>query len=144
MKFLGVIIDDHLTWHEHCSSLYNTILVSKHLLQNAQNLLPITSLLKVYYAHIYSHLMYGLSVWGTMIPKKQLKNHKVETLYKQLGIIWLPDLIKQEQYRLGYKISHKVLPEPLIDLFDKKGGKNCHTLLEINMCQIYKSTLLLK
>ena len=55
-KFLGVTIDDHLTWHEHCNTLYNKLLVNKRLLQNARNLLPMSSLLGVYYAHIYSHI----------------------------------------------------------------------------------------
>ena len=34
-KFLGVIIDDHLTWCEHCNTLYNKLIVNKRLLQNA-------------------------------------------------------------------------------------------------------------
>ena len=141
---MGVIIDDHLTWHEHCNTLYNKLLVNKCLLQNAQNLLPMSSLLNVYYAHIYSHIMYGLSVWGTMISKtqqkrlyklqsaciriiaKKSKSFEAEVLYKSLGVIHFPDLIKQEQYKLGYKISCKILPELLIALFDKKGGKKCH------------------
>ena len=143
-KFLGVIIDDHLTWREHCNTLYNELLVNKQLLQNARNLLPMSSLLSVYYAHIYSHIMYGLSVWGTMISKtqqkrlyklqstciriiaKKSKSFEAETLYKSLGVIHFPDLIKQEQYKLGYKVSRKILPEPLTALFDKKGGKKCH------------------
>ena len=88
--------------------------------------------------------MYGLSVWGTMISKtqqkrlyklqsaciriiaKKSKSSEAEVLYKSLGVIPFPDLIKQEQYKLGYKISRKILPEPLIALFDKKGGKKCH------------------
>ena len=111
---MGVIIDDHLTWHEHCNALYNKLLVNKCLLQNAQNLLPMSSLLNVYYAHIYSHIMYGLSVWGTMISKtqqkrlynlqstciriiaKKPKSYEADALYKSLGVIYFPDLIKQE------------------------------------------------
>ena len=61
-KFLGVIIDDQLSWREHCNTLYNKLLVNKCLLQNTQNLLPLSSLLGVYYAHIYSHIMCGLLV----------------------------------------------------------------------------------
>ena len=34
VKFLGVIIDDHLMWHEHCNTLYNVTweqtIVAKH------------------------------------------------------------------------------------------------------------------
>ena len=88
--------------------------------------------------------MYGLSVWGTMISKtqqkrlyklqsaciwiiaKKPKSFEAEALYKSLDVIRFLDLIKQEQYKLGYKVSHKILPEPIISLFDKKGGKKCH------------------
>ena len=143
-KFLGVTIDDQLSWCEHCNTLYNKLLVNKRLLQNAQNLLPLSSLLGIYYAHIYSLIMYGLSVWGTMISKTQQKrlyklqnaciriiankpkNFEVDALYKSLDVIHFPDLIKQEQYKLGYKVSCKILPKPIIALFDKKGGKKCH------------------
>ena len=141
-KFLGVIIDDQLSWREHCNTLYNKLLVNKFLLQNVQNLLPLSSLLGVYYAHIYSHIMYSLSVWGTMISKTQqkrlykvqnacvwimankLKNFGVDALYKSLDVIRFPDLIKQEQYKLGYKVSYKILPEPIIALFEKKEVRN--------------------
>ena len=130
-KFLGVTIDDHLTWCEHCNTIYNKLLVNKRLLQNARNLLPMSSLLGVYYAHIYSHIMYGLSVWGTMISKtqqkrlytlqsaciriiaKKPKSFEAEALYKSLDVIHFPDLIKQEQYKLDYKVSRKILPEPI-------------------------------
>ena len=79
IKFLGVIIDDQLSWQEHCNTLYNKLLVNKRLLQNARNLLPLFSLLGVYYAHIYSHIMYGLLVWGTTISKTQQKRlYKVQ------------------------------------------------------------------
>ena len=156
-KFLGVIIDDHLAWREHCNTLYNKLLVNKWLLQNAQNLLPMSSLLSVYYAHIYSHIMYGLSVWGTMISKtqqkrlyklqsaciwiiaKKTKSFEAEALYKSLDVIRFPDPIKQEQYKLGYKVSRKILPEPLIALFDKREVKSVtDTPLETNIFRISK------
>ena len=88
--------------------------------------------------------MYGLLLWGTMISKTQqkrlykvqnacvqiiankLKNFGVDALYRSFDVIQFPDLIKQEQYKLGYKVSSKILPEPIIALFDKKGGKKCH------------------
>ena len=39
-KFLGITIDENLTWKDHASVLYNKVLTNKHLLMNAQNLLP--------------------------------------------------------------------------------------------------------
>ena len=39
-RYLGVIIDDKLTWKEHTSHLHCKLLTNKHLLLNAKHLLP--------------------------------------------------------------------------------------------------------
>ena len=65
-RFLGVIIDDKLTWKEHTNHLYCKLLTNKCLLLNAKHLLPDFCLQKIYFAHLYSHMTYGISVWGTM------------------------------------------------------------------------------
>ena len=68
-KFLAVTIDDCLTWKEHVGNVYNKILTNKRLLINTRNLLPSNALRKIYFAHVYSHLMYSTVVLGLMIPK---------------------------------------------------------------------------
>ena len=72
-KFLGVMIDDKLTWNAHLNKVYNKLLANKRLLMNSKNLLPEFCLRKIYFAHIYSHLTYGISVWGTMCLKSYQK-----------------------------------------------------------------------
>ena len=52
-SYLGVLIDDKLTWKEHTNQLYCKLLTNKHLLLNAKNLLPEFCLRKIYFAHIY-------------------------------------------------------------------------------------------
>ena len=69
-KFLGVTIDENLTWNEHVNTLHNKLLLNKRLLLNAKNLLSDTVLQHIYYSHICSHFTYGLSIWGSMISKK--------------------------------------------------------------------------
>ena len=101
------------------------------------------SLCKIYFAHIYTHLTYSLVVWGSMIPKSSFnslyrlqkeciklvaklpKTSNVEPTFDQLNIIKLSDLIDNELKKLGHKISNKLLPEPLIELFQRNGGKKC-------------------
>ena len=39
-KFLGVVIDDCLTWKDHVNNLYCKISANRHLLMNTKNLLP--------------------------------------------------------------------------------------------------------
>ena len=143
-KFLGVTIDDCLTWKEHVGNVYNKILTNKRLLINARNLLPSDALRKIYFAHVYSHLMYNIVVQGSIIPKsshnslyrlkkecvklvaKMPKHSNAEPIFKRQCIIRLPDLIKNELCKLGYKVTNKLLPKPLVELFEQQGGKKTH------------------
>ena len=45
-------------------------------------------------------------------------NCNMDELFKNSKIIWFPDMINQEQ-QLGYKISHRLLPSPIHQLFDE-------------------------
>ena len=101
------MIDDKLTWNALLNKVYNKLLANKRLLINSKNLLPEFCLRKIYFAHIYSHLTYGISVWGTMCSKSyqkilyQLQQRCVVTMcrlletvnaaYNRLKIISLPD-----------------------------------------------------
>ena len=38
-----------------------------------KNLLDRDSLQKIYFAHIHSHLNYGLTIWGSMLSSSSLK-----------------------------------------------------------------------
>ena len=73
-KFLGITIDENLTWKDHINGFYNKLGTNKHLLMNAQNLMPGKILEQIYYAHVYSHLTYGLAIWGSMLIKTNKKN----------------------------------------------------------------------
>ena len=68
-KFLGIFVDD-LTWKEHANKVINRIHVNRKLLCNGKNLLTVKCLRSMYHAHIYSHLTYGLVVWGSMLNSK--------------------------------------------------------------------------
>ena len=77
-KFLGVHIDENLNWNYHMEYLHNRITTNLHLLWSSKNILNTDSLRKVYYAHVHSHLIYGMKVWGSMISPPQ-----INSLYKQ-------------------------------------------------------------
>ena len=70
VKMLGFIIDSKLNWNEHVESVLRKLRSTKFMLNSIKNLLP-TEIRKIfYYAHYYSHIQYGLSVWGPMISKR--------------------------------------------------------------------------
>ena len=56
VKFLGVWLDDCLTWKEHSNTVLNRVKVNQKLLMNAKNMLDEKSFMTIYNAHIYSYL----------------------------------------------------------------------------------------
>ena len=73
-KFLGVFLDENLKWDYHANQVYNKIQTNKQLLSLSRNFLDMPTLTKIYYAHVYSHLSYGLLVWGSMLSKSAISD----------------------------------------------------------------------
>ena len=62
IKFLGINLDNNLSWGHHFNILYNKLLLNKRLLALSKNTLSIMAKLSIYYAHIYNHLTYTIVV----------------------------------------------------------------------------------
>ena len=143
-KFLGVHLDYKITWTKHTYHLHKKLMANKMLLTNSHNFLSTYCLKSIYYAHIFSHLTYGLLIWGPMVPKKiikelsqiqdacihvvckQPKSSDVIPLYHNLKTLQLKDLITLELVKYGYKISHKLYPTRLHKLAESNGGLKQH------------------
>ena len=137
-------MDNKLTWSPHIAFLYQKLLANKHLLQVARNLLDFNCLQSIYYAHIYSHLSYGILAWGSMAKKSDINSlfaiqkqcirpvHKCNItadcipLFKQSKMLPLHNMINVELAKQGYNINRKLLPKSILDIFDKNGGKKTH------------------
>ena len=62
-------------------------------------------------------------------------------MYKEPQLVRFEDMIRTELIKLGFKITNKILPNPLILAFElDEGKKPILTTPEKNPCQIYKST----
>ena len=83
-KFLGVWIDDKLNWNTHLSKLINTLHRNSHLLFRSKRYLNCPAKKTLYYAQIYSHISYGIGIWGPMINCgwiRKLRNIQVKCLH---------------------------------------------------------------
>ena len=80
-KFLAVWIDSCLNWNKHLKQLMIKLKRNLGLLRNSKNFLPKHGMRLLYYAQFYSHLSYGISIWGCMIKKEQL--NKIDKLQKK-------------------------------------------------------------
>ena len=132
-KFLGLILDDDLSWTPHINDRLNKIKRNMHMLVTSKNMLNNNTKKLIYYGHIHSHLCYCLVVWGGMCKKIDLnrlqkaqdkcikllnpKQNKEEN-YSKNKILTLPQLIRLEEIKLGYKITNKMLPPNLQRLLD--------------------------
>ena len=129
-----------ITWTTHIDHIHKKLMTNKMLLKSSCNMLTIDCLKSVYYAHIYSHLTYGLISWGPMVRKsavndlswiqdacirivcKTSKWASVNALYKQLQTLQFPELITLELAKYGYKISSRLYSSKIHELAESNGG----------------------
>ena len=131
VRFLGVWIDHKLHWTKHTNTLLMKLKQNTNLLQIGNKFLNKASKKLVYYAHIYSHITYGIVVWGNMVDKStkskiqkcmdkcfNLKTHLTPTLmnYKKEKMLRLEDLITLENTKLSYKLQRNLLPMRLQEM----------------------------
>ena len=64
VKYLGVYIDDKLTWRYHIAELCKTMGRSVGLLSKLRHYAPKSVLCSLYYSLIHSRLSYGCTVWS--------------------------------------------------------------------------------
>ena len=64
IKFLGVLLDENLSWKEHIKCNENIIAKILGLLYKVKNYLNKRSLLVLYYSFIYAYINYGNIAWG--------------------------------------------------------------------------------
>ena len=63
-KFLGVIIDNKLTWKEHISYISGKVAKGIGIISKVRKYLNKNTLLDLYYSFIYPYLTYCNQVWG--------------------------------------------------------------------------------
>ena len=64
VKFLGLLLDEHLCWKYHLSELSKKLARTCGMFFKIRNLLPLDVLICLYNALFLSFLQYGLIVWG--------------------------------------------------------------------------------
>ena len=126
-KFLGVIIDDKLSFSRHISYIKNKISKGMGIIIKARKYLNRKSLLDLYHAFVYPYLTYCIEVWGNMsnvhldaLVKIQKKIVRIITyspylahtdeLFKELNILPIHKLMLQRVALQMFKYSINILP----------------------------------
>ena len=103
-------MDDRLTWKYHISELRKKINKSIGMIYKIKRLCPQRVQMSLYYSLIYSHLCYGVCVWGNAddtylekirtIQNKAIRmisgadfNDHAPPLYKKLNLLNLDEIL---------------------------------------------------
>ena len=63
-KYLGVTIDEDLTWTQHINTLCSKLSTGLYVLKRMKSISDNTTTKTAYYALFESHIRYGIAVWG--------------------------------------------------------------------------------
>jgi len=131
-KFLGLHIDEQLTWTTHINKIKSKLASSLFIINRAKHFLPHEALKSIYYTLIHSHLIYGIAIWGNSshvhklftMQKKAIriinnksKNSHTEPLFKRENILKIQDLYSIHACLLAYDYIHTNLPPSFNEFF---------------------------
>ena len=81
ISFLGVILDEHLTWKSHISHVARKMAKSIGIIKRASFCLSKSSLTMLYYSLVYPYMQYRILVLGSTYPSNL---HRIVLLQKRI------------------------------------------------------------
>ena len=130
-KFLGIWLDQNLNWKYHVNNLVVKLKRNLNMLKESQYILNKHSMKFIYYAQIYSHLCYGISLWENHVSNDNIeKLQKIQNKclqyilnnkeinkedYKGLKMLRIKQIIKLETVKFAYKIKNSLLPKQIMN-----------------------------
>ena len=129
-KFLGIIMDDKLTWKEHINSICGKLLKIIYILRTIKNIVPTNTLRTIYTSLIQPHLIYGIMSWYepnssktnriSILQKKAIRiisnakyNAHTSKLFKNLNILKLEDIYRKQALVMYWKFINNKIPQNL-------------------------------
>ena len=120
-RYLGVIVDETLTWKEHCKQLCCTISKYVGVMYKVKHYVNNQALRMLYHSLINSRVRYGITAWGkaascplqpiSVVLNRTMRclnadkplTNKVITIYKMQKFLQLKDIFNLEVSKFMYK-----------------------------------------
>lgn len=111
IKFLGIFVDENMNLKRHCEHVISKLCSYSYMLRNLRSVLLEKELVSIYYAHIETHLRYGVILWGwstesseVFIAQKRAvraiagisQRVSCKSLFQRYNILTLPSLFIYE------------------------------------------------
>ena len=134
IKFLGVLIDDKISWKPHIKYIQGKISRSISVINKAKMSLDFESLYILYCSLVLPYLTYCVEVWGnnykcslhtiTVTQKRAIRIiHKVghmehtHSLFSRSKILKFVDIVQYQTAQLMFKAKNNKLPKNIQQLF---------------------------
>ena len=143
-KYLGVLIDNKLSYTEHINHVNSKLIKGNAILTKVRHFLPEKLLINTYHAQIQPHIDYGLNAWGyaaktnlTKIERQQRKSIRImnfkkrdfketNNLFKGSKILPIALCKDLNASKVLWKAGNDVLHPPLNSLFNKRPNGTFH------------------
>ena len=112
-KYLGVTIDEVLSWTPHIELLKNYLMRYFSVFYQLRNVLPIKMKLQIFHAYVYSKISYGLRVYGSAMISEmnalQILCNKLLRVFLKRAPDYSTNKLHKENDLLKINDLHKVL-----------------------------------
>ena len=140
-KLLGVHFDEYLSFDKHIQHLCSRISKSLYCINRLKNFADLSSLKKLYFAMVHSHIAYCIIIYScatqTNLEKVFLKqkqairticraNYRDHTgpLFRQLKILPFNKMIEFYRVKFMHSYAHNKLPLSLAEIWQKNNQRN--------------------
>ena len=125
--FLGVILDEYMSWKSHISHIASKISKSIGIIYKSSFYLSKSALRTLYYALIYPYIQYCIIIWGSTYPtclyrinllqkrviriiNREAYDAPTDPIFKDLNILKLNDIYLLQLGIFMYKYQNNLLP----------------------------------
>ena len=133
-RFLGVYLDENLSWLNHINHISKKISKSLFIMRQVKHILDRKSMKTLYYSLIHPHITYCLLAWGnanknilkkiTILQKRAIRlidqaqyNSHSEPIFKKLNLLKISDQYELDVVLFMNKFHNKKLPTSFHDMF---------------------------
>ena len=133
-KFLGLTIDETLSWKDHCVGIIKKMSKGLYQLRHSKHLTDIQTKIMLYYAFIHSHVVYGIPLWyqSPKTIRKKIKQKQIDAMkiifntnsrseyIKQMDKYKIPSIETQskiEYSKISFRYTENLLSKRIENLF---------------------------
>jgi len=156
IKFLGLTLDDTLSWKQHIEQVLHKMCTTCYALRNIKHLVPTDTLRVIYFAHTHSIISYGIIFWGnsTNVNKLFVLQKKIVRILSNIGsrdscreaFKNLEIMTLHSQYIFSLILftidnKHLFIPNNELHSYLTRNNTNLH-LPAVNLTKFYKGPLI--